>query len=283
MAKKAKKRMHKMPPLSPVDKLIYWAVMLLLAVLWLAVLFVPLALRERIAFADEMVVAKVDHASAFWLIVPWTTVFLMTFIPWSLPYQDRKPIFGRRNFRYGPPAWPKVYPLFMKNKPYVFVSDRTRKNRKMTALLLLAVLLISLIPLPWSLYGRDCLRSDGGIEEYNMFNVRVREFASGQVDSVEFEAYRHDVGGKYSVKLTWDVRVTLTTGSGKVYTFDYSSFRGDAEEETANWLTAMLRLKSRYSPGIITYSGAEHLEEVISDNNLNAAEAEMLYRLFGME
>lgn len=23
---------------------------------------------------------------------------------WVVPYQDRKPIFGKRNFRYGPPA-----------------------------------------------------------------------------------------------------------------------------------------------------------------------------------
>lgn len=270
-----------MPPLSFLDQFIYWTVFLVLCVLNFALLFGPFCLREQIAFADEIVIAKEDNASMFWLIVPWMTFFLMTFILWLKPYQNRRPIFGRRNFKYGPPAWPKIYPLFMRNKPYVFVSDRAKKDRKTAAFILLVVLLISFIPFPWALYGRDCLCSDGSIVQYSMFNGKTREFSSGQIDSVEIETYRSSTG-KYIRREYWGVRLTLTTDSGKVYSFEQSEFRGSKQAEAPYWLTAMLRVKNRYDPGIITYSGLEHLEDVISDKGLLADEAELLYQLFGL-
>ena len=67
-------------------------------------IFGPLYLRDIIAFADESVVATEDHISVLWLIVPWMTFFLMTFILWYMPYQDRKPIFGKKNFKYDMPG-----------------------------------------------------------------------------------------------------------------------------------------------------------------------------------
>lgn len=279
MARKAKKRIHKMPPLSFADKLIYWAIFIILCAFSVVLIFLPLFLRNKIAFADEMVLAKEDNISMIWMLVPWMTFFLLTFILWYIAYQDRKPIFGKRNFKYGPPAWPKVYPLFMKNKPYVWVSKKTIEDRKEIAVILLAILLISFIPFPWSLYGRDCLRSDGSIHQYNMFNSCVKDFSSGQIAEVEFETYDHRVG-KNSVRRTWDVQVTLTTDSGKQYTFDYSEFRKSTKGQPPYWLTAMLRLKSRYNPEIITYTGQEGLENVISDNKLTDTEAQMLYQLF---
>lgn len=282
MAGKAKKRKHQMPPLSFLDKLIYWTIMLVLCVVYFGLIFLTYRIRDNIAFADEMVLAKEDNISTLWAFIPWLTFFLMTFIPWSIAYsQDRRPIFGLRNFKYGPPAWPKVYPLFMKNKPYVWVSERAKRDRRSYALLLAAVLLISFIPFPWSLYGRDCLRYDGGIEQYNMFNAQVQEFSSGQIAAVEFEAYRHHQ--HRSIRVYWDVRVTLTTDSGKEYTFAYDEFRSGEAEDAPYWLTAMLQLKRRYAPEIITYSGIDDLEKVIADNHLNDPETEMLHQLFGLK
>lgn len=279
MARKAKRRIHKMPPLSFVDQMIYWTAMLILCVMYIALLLGPLMLRKKIAFADEAVIAKTDNASLMWLIVPWLTFFFMTAIPWLEFYQDRKPIFGRKNFKYGPPAWPKVYPLFMKNKPYVWVSKRTVENRKKIAGILLAVLVISFIPFPWSLYGRDCLYRDGSIRQYNMFDCQVRDFSSEQIAEVEFEAYEHRAG-RHSIRMIWDVQVHLTTDSGKTYTFDYSEFREDVEGMPPYWLTAMLELKSCYAPGTVTYTGVEGLYSVIDDNNLNVEEAILLHQLF---
>lgn len=280
MARKAKNRMHRMPKLSFLDKTIYWLAMLLLCALYCGLLFGTIILRNKIAFRDEMVIACEDNISFLWLLVPWMTFSLMTFILWQDLYQRRKPIFGLRNFKYGPPAWPKEYPLFMKNKPYVYVSERKKKERKQIAILLLVVLLISFIPYPWSLYGRDCLFSDGSIVQYNMFNGKAQEFTSGEIESVEIEAYRYTTG-KAAKKKHWGVRMTFITDSGKEYCFYHGEFRDDVPTDTRYWLAAMLRVKNRYDPGIIIYSGVENLGKVVSDKKLTDAEAKILYQLFG--
>ena len=282
MARKAKKRMHKMPPLSFVDKLIYWIIFLLLAAAYLLLMFGPIHLRQKIAFSDEMVLATEDHVSSLWLIVPWMTFFLMTFILWNQPYQDRRPIFGLKNFKYGPPAWPKVYPLFMKNKPHVWVSERKKTERKQIAVVLLVVLLLSFIPFPWSLYGRDCLLHDGGIVEYSMFNRQTGNFSSGEIKEIEIGTYRYSTG-KHVRTTHWGVRMVFFTNSGEKYVFDNRDFRREDESEIRYWLEAMLAVKGRYDPGIIHYEGLDDLSQVIYDRNLNQAETELLYRLFGQK
>lgn len=280
MARKAKKRLHRMPKLSVADKLIYWSILLLLGAAYLLMLFGPMYLRYRIAFGDETVLAADDHSSILWLIVPWMTFFLMTFILWLQPYQDRTPIFGLKNFKYGPPAWPKVYPLFMKNKPPVWVSEKKKKGRRQLAVVLLILLLVSFIPFPWSLYGRDCLRHDGGVVVYNMFNSQTREFTSGDMAEVEIETYRYTTG-KHARVSHWGVRMVLRTGGGKKYVFEFRDFRKAADGETLYWLEAMLAVKQRYDPGIIRYNGLENLDRVIGDRNLNPEEIGKLYQLFG--
>ena len=58
MARKAKKKMHRMPPLSFVDKLIYWLIMALLIATYFALPMGVFLLRDRIAYQDATVVAK---------------------------------------------------------------------------------------------------------------------------------------------------------------------------------------------------------------------------------
>lgn len=280
MSKKSKKRKPQMPPLSFVDKVIYGLIMLVLVGAYIGLLLGTFALRNQIAFREEMVVAVEENGSMLWLLVPWMTFFLMTFILWLLAAQGKKPIFGLRNFQYGPPKWRKEYPLFMKNKPPVYVSERKKKERRQIAILLLVVLLVSFIPYPWSLYGRDCLYSNGSIVQYNMFNGAQWEFASGEIASVEVEAYRYTTG-RYATKRHWGVRMTFTTDSGRKYTFNHTMFRTDRPADAPYWLTAMLQVKGRYDPGIITYSGVTDLQAVVTDRKLTGQQIELLYQLFG--
>jgi len=279
MAKKAKMRKHWMPPLSFWDEVIYWLVFMLLIALIFSMFLGTVILRSRIAFRDEMVIASEDNISLLWSLIPMITVFLIMFTPWVIAYQDRKPIFGLRNFKYGPPEWPKVYPLFMKKKPSVYASDRKKKGRVYVAVILLVVLLISFIPYPLSLFGRDCLRSDGSIVQYNMFNSRTRVFRSGDIKSVEMEAHRYTTGK--SGKEHWGVRMAFVTDDGRRYCFEHSEFRDDVKGDIQYWLAAMLQVKSRYDPGIFTYGGMENLEKVVLDKNLTDVEIQILYQLFG--
>ena len=280
MARKAKKKMHKMPPLSFWDKLIYWGIFVVLCVAYVALLFGPIQLRHKIAFSDEAVIAAADHFSAFWLFRPWLTFFLLSFILWLQPYQNRTPIFGKKGFKYGPPAWSKVYPLFMKNKPPVWVSENAKKQRKSFAIFLLVVLLVSFIPLPWSLYGRDCLRYDGSIVEYDMFNQQVREFSSGNMDEVTVDLFRYDTEGKYHKTHHWGVQLKMQTGSGKRYSFDHREFDNNG---TRFYLSQLASVISRYDPEIIRYEDVENLDKFIADKGLSEEEIQLLYQLFGQE
>ena len=280
MARKAKKKLHKMPKLSFVDQLIYWGGWVCLAVAWFGSIIAHDLQRKRIAFADAMVIAAEDKASYLWVLIPWMVFFLITFIPWMTWHQERRPIFGLRNFKYGPPAYPKIYPVFMKNKPYVWVSEKKEKDKRIVALVLLLIFLISMLFYPLSLYGRECLLSDGTVEQYNMFNRKVEEAPSGQISAVNFKVYKHNVRKSYQKR--WDVLITLTTAEGKKYSFEYRDFRDAFDGDPCNWLTAMLQVKGRYVPDIITYTGMDDLEKCISSNSLSETEANMLYQLFDL-
>ena len=278
--RKAKKKLHRMPKLSLLDQIVYWSGLILLCATYFALSFIPVILRNRIAFSDDAVVAVSEHASVIWAVLPCLTFFMVTFIPWTVFYGDRRPIFGLKNFKYGPPAWPKIYPLFMKNKPYVWGSERKQKEKKHTILILVILLLISFIPFPWSIYGRDCLMADGSIRQYSMFNNRKDDFSIHEIDNVEFSTYTYFTG-KYNRTIHWDVQVTLEVSSGAKYTFQSKDFRRD--HGSRFWLTEMLRLKNLFDPSMILYRQTEDLKQVVWDYELSNEEELLLYQLFDLE
>ena len=273
MPRKAKKKAHQMPPLSFADKCIYYLAFLLIMAGSLIIVFLPIIYGNRFVFTDEDIIAGENRV--FWFMIPFFVFSLMTFILWGGAYGSRKPIFGLPNFKYGPPGWPKIYPVFMKNKPYVWVSERKKQSRKKLTVFLVILLLVSFIPYPWAFYGRECLYNDGSIVQYNGFNIPVREYSSQDIESVEFVAYKH---GKYTKY--YDVEVNLKTNTGKKYSFEYHNFLKSNPDEHPNWLTQMLAIKRRYPSRIITYKGLRHLEDVVYDNALTAEEAQLLYELF---
>ena len=280
MAKKAKKKKQIMPKLSLLDKLIYWMIFLLIVLFCFGPLGLSIYLNPVIAFADEMVIASNEHASILWSSFTWFVSFVILFALWLKHYEDRCPIFGLRNFKYGPPAFPKVYPLFMKSKPYVWVSENEKKARRRLIVVLVILVLISWIPYPWSLYGRDSLFSDGSIGQYNMFNTKVREFHSGEIDRVEFGTYYH-AGTKFG-NGKFSVCVSLSTETGREYVFQSKDFRDAFDGEPCNWLTAMLHLKERYIPEIVQYTGVDKLHHVVQYHKMSEEETKILYQLFDL-
>lgn len=268
-----------MPRLSPLDRLIYWLIMIMLIIVYFLLILIPIDLWHLIAFRDESVIAATGKASLLWVLIPFTTFFLMTFILWEQVYQNRRPIFGIRNFKYGPPAWPKVYPLFMKNKPRVYVSPRAKKQRRALAILLVVILLVSFLPFPLALYGRTVLHQDGSITEYSPFNCVYHAFYSGECAEIRIGTYRYS-NGKSSPSTHWGVKMTFVTETGRKYTFDHRDFRLDTQAGISGWLTAMLSIKGRHRPEIISYHGAENLNRVIIDRNLSETEQALLLHLF---
>ncbi len=295
MAKKTKKKKKlKMPPLSFLDKVVYWIALSLLIGLCYFFLVVQQQMRRAIAFDDMSIIASGDNFSACWFLVPVCTLFVITFILWETAYQNRKPIFGKKNIKYGPPAFPKVYPLFMKNKPYVYVGEGKKKEYRLIATIILVVFLISLVPFPWSLYGRYCLKNDGSIVQYNMFNKQVQDFSSEEIESIKIDTYRvrnsvyrknwiSALFGIFVDNSRWGVQMEFVTESGKKYTFDDGGFRKDTSGKSMDWLMAMNQVKANYDPSVICYEDIESLHRVIEDEDMTQEEIELLYRLFGLQ
>ena len=277
MAKKAKKKMHRMPPLSVADKIIYWTAFVLLWLIFFAMSIGTIYLRKVIAFADESVAAAYENISFILSVFSSLTFHLTTLIVWFLLYEARRPILGKRNFKYGPPGWPKVYPLFMKNKPYVFVSEREKKNRRVIAAILVAVLLLSLILWPLSLCGRTCLHSDGSITQYNMFNKQMEEYSADQIEKIQLETcrFRHDL-------VSSGVSITLFTKNGNKHFFTNREFRKGSQADDRDWIAAMLDIKNQFDPGIVYCDETEKLKYVVMQQNLTAEETQLLYELFGL-
>jgi len=272
--RKEKKKRHQMPPLSVLDQIIYWTIFVVLCLACFALIFVFMLLRERIAFSDDTVIASAENASSLWSIVPLLTVQILILVLWIIPYEARRPIFGLKNFKYGPPAWPKIYPLFMKNKPPVWVSERKKKEKQQIAIALAVLLLISFIPFPWSLYGRDCLYTDGSVRQYSMFNTLNQEHLPGDMERVEYSVYRYS-SGRYGNGTHWGIRMHLVTADGRKYIFEDRDFR-------SNWLGNMADLSRVYDPGILFSGDPEDLQKAITDRKLSPGEIQQLKQLFGL-
>lgn len=276
MAKKAKKKLHPMPKLGFRDQLIYITAMILTMGGSMAVLILQIILQDRITFADPQVVAYQSgrgYGNCFYLFL-W--LMMVGIIILAGPYQSRLPIFGIRGFRYGPPAYPRTYPLLMKNKPKSWVSPKKqaaqRKGRNIAAAFLLATLVFSLAMFPRSLYGRKVLKEDGTITVYTPGNRERSHYKFSDVESVILETY------KYKPKKSlprWSVRMVIHTRDGEDFYFTCGSFKGTYSES----LTLMMEMKTRYG-SLVSIEGTDNLGKSAGDLNLTPEERALLYALF---
>lgn len=279
MARKAKKRLHPMPKLGFPDQCLYWLGMILTGGGSLAAMIAPFILRDQIAFADDRAVAAISGKGE----LHWFWLFLWLFIAFLIilagPYQQRIPIFGRKDIKYGPPAYPRTYPLLMKNKPRHWVSPKAqaakKQNRRILAVAAILTLAFSLAMFPRCLYGREVLYTDGTVAVYNAGNRETAHYKFSDISEVELGTYYHRHRRSFSG--TWYYRMTLRFSDGTEHRFSSGAFRGDMTQT----LEAMLDLKERYG-SLITISGTENLSKVVYDLDLTADEKAMLYRLFGI-
>lgn len=297
MAQKAKKRKTKqkkrMPPLSLLDRAIYLVLMLLAIMLDFGILFLTFYLRKWVAFSAPHVLAASEDAGLLWSLIPVIVPMLVAFIWSSYHYEERKPIFGKRGIKYGPPQYPPVYPVFMKNKPPVWVSENQKRSRKLGRNALLILIAVSLLPFPLSLSGRNSLQTDGSIVEYGVFNQEKERYERDEVKEVEFSLIPDTRSGHYGTDWGWIIRliqrleppeyavcVTIKTDDGEQFVFRSGDFCNWGEGERTDWLEDMLYLKSLYPPERIVCVDLHLLDYAASDEDLSRQERELLYALF---
>lgn len=256
---KAKKKIPPMPKLGFADQMIYaLGYLLILAVLAGLFWFRFFWIEDRM-MAQPGAVAYEARESVNWFLPFMISVMLSLFIPWYRLHSSRYPFFGKRGVKYGPPAYPRTFPLFMKNKPQYWKSSSAARMRKATVIFIVVLNLVSLLVVPLSIYGRDMLYEDGTLRQYTVFDHIKREYAPEEAESVTLSISWHKTG-RYSHSL----RLTVYLDYGKhQYKFYHRSFGND-------WVDDLTQVLSRFDPDIVQVGNIDKLDGLangLSDEN----------------
>lgn len=267
-----------MPPLTRLDKGIYTAVALIGIAAYFGALLWTMYAWEGYIFREEAVLAVSRHMSQFWASPALFSLMFTGFGLWCAWYGERRPIFGIKGFLYGPPL-PKIYPLFMKDKPPKREKDKT--FGRMAAALIIGVNLVCLAFVPLSIPGRDVWMDNGHVVEYNMFGKQVEDYSVGDAERITVRLY-FSSGGRHSTR-GWKISIKLVMGDGTGYSFGPGSFRNAETEEVRRWILDLSGLLERYPSGVVTFEGAENLENLLESWELNETEARILREIFGAD
>lgn len=277
MATKAKKQVHPMPKLGWKDQLIYWIAMILTGGFSILGTFIVLLAQDDIAFSDSAVIARTaGQGNLFFIgLITWCLIAFILILAGL--YRKRIPIWGRSDIKYGPPAYPRVYPMIMKNKPKHWISsNELRKQKRMrliVAALLIITFLVSAVLFPLSFYGRAVLCNDGSIAVYNVRNQEIHHYLENEIASVELDTYYlHSRRGRGS----WHIQFKISTTDSKLYNFAAHSFEGTDIQQ----LKTMLYVKEQLYKDLIFISGTENLQKVVWDQYSHTEEKALLYQLF---
>lgn len=174
MPRKAKKRVHPMPKLGWADQLLYWVAIIACFAGAVVSVFFPLYYREALAKTNSEMIAYTEGTGSLHFVWLFLLLFFVGLVICAGPYQHRLPVFGRKDIRYGPPAYPRVYPLLVKNKPKHWESPKAQARKKKLTWIGISALLASLLfcaaIYPRCLCGRYELLSDGTVTVYDADN-----------------------------------------------------------------------------------------------------------------
>ena len=275
MAKKAKKKVHPMPKLGWQDMLLYWTLMLGSFVGAFAAFVFPFLFREHLADANPQVLTCSSgerSLSCLWLVF-W--LFLILIIIGAGPYSKRIPVFGRKDIKYGPPAYPRVFPLLMKNKPQYWESEQAKaskkKLRRFAIGALIATFLFSAAVFPQSLYGRYELRTDGTVVVFNCQNKETEHYYLHEIESVSLYTYYDGGKGSHDWEIGFKIRFT-DNDDCRFNAYTLKDNRTDSFRE-------LQRLKEIYK-SFFSIEGQDKLPRVGRDQALTAEESKLLYALF---
>lgn len=276
MATKAKKYVHPMPKLGFWDQLLYHTVFIFGFVFSIGSLFLASAAQERIAFSDPRVISFIGGRGTFHGIWFMFWCLLTSELLILVPFLGRYPIFGRKGIKYGPPAYPRIYPLLMRNKPKFWVSKAEQRKKRNTRICIAAVLIITfaitVALLHVSFHGRIVLFESGSITEYDERNREINRYYPDELSEIELSAHYHSGrGGGY-----WSVGYEITCNDGESYHFDSGNFTGTSCQK----LEAMLYLKEEIYGNRVIVSGVENLTKAIHYKYTSTEEQALIYRLF---
>ena len=274
MATKAKKFVPSLPKLGWQDHLLYSISCVLTFGASIAVTFISFDLQERYAFSYEEVAAANGGPGNMNSIFLFMWLSLVCVIVVS-QYSQRFPIFGNKNVRYGPPGYPRVYPVFMKNKPKHWVSQqeiaKKKRQRNWIIVALVSTFLFSLFTFCLSIRGREVLLYNGTVQVYNGWDRQKEDYRYSEIEKVIITTHLSQSRGSSQ----WFAKMEIHFQDGESCGYYHTAFRGDTKQQ----LQEMIRLKELYADRFVI-EGTENLRDVIMEYDFDEAEQLLLYELF---
>lgn len=269
--KKTKKKKPKnlRPPLTFLDKSIYVFCMVLSFMSLFAVFLFLMQVQESIAASREGTLAYRSGAST---LFAWPLLFLplSIFIFLLCCMEEKKPIFGDKSIQYGfPPYSADCIPLFNRSKYSLYEKPSRKRFLKKAILVWCSVFLVTLCLVPFGLCGRTSLFRDHRIEKINIFNQTVETYTPQEYPHLTIEAHRH--------RRHWRYSLTVEMEDGNTFSFSGVDFIADSEDV---YLDTMLEIKALFDPEDIIVEGAENVDRIADDLELDAEQRKKLEALF---
>jgi hypothetical protein len=267
------------PPLSLLDKFVYYVAIILSFVLSLIVVFLIRDIWSYIAFRDAFVIAYQNRASFLFILPILLYMEMSSLIFFITTLESKKPIFGNRKVKYGEAPWRKDYfPLFDPRRKKLYIKPSEKRFRRKIWTIWLVGLLICLLLAPLGLFGRDCLMDDNRVISYNMLN-RQKSVAYTTDDYAQLTIIARFVSG-YRSSDYWTYEICISMDDGKAFTFSDRDFDSNIADETERSLKKMLQIKSYFEADQISIKGAEHIDDVADYHNMNDHQKQLLLKLF---
>lgn len=272
MAKNKKHSKHKgfNPPLTFVDKLIYFLFLIVFLAISFLPITIPISIQKHLTFSDPSAVAFMTTGGLWWTFPLSFYLLITTIVLFACGFERKIPLFGNPNLRYGEPPFKKnIYPLF-KRKHYVLEQKSKKKvwyKNFIVAWCVVLLVLLSIFPL--GICGRRVLFDNSSIKTYNSFNSVKTSYSSEDYNHLTLDTYfsssRYGAG-------RWFYNAEIKTKDGKKL-----SFRNYVSEKA---IDEFIEIKESLNADQITIKRAHNLEKVIEDNNLSDSESKKLYELF---
>ena len=277
--KKQKKNTSRRPPLSLIDKCIYYLAILVSFIGSIMIAFQLEHLQEAIAFIDPTVIANNVHAS-FLFVLPFVIyVELSTIIFFGVQLSNKTPIFGNSKIQYGQTPWDKnCFPLFDCRRKNINKRPSAVKFRRRMLAVWSVGFLIVLMMAPLGLFGRDCLHNDYSINSYNTINhVSDKVYSTGDyrhltLKTIYYSGYR---GGSY-----WCYGMDIEMTDGKTFKFNSREFDYRDADYKDNCLKTMSEIKQQFPSDSITITGADNVDKVADYIGLSEFQTNELQKLF---
>ena len=277
MAKVKKHRKHKPqpPPLSGLDKFLYFMLVILhiALIVTAAVLFI-FWIPSVIAYTDKTIVAFNNRSGGlcvlpicfFWLISGITLYALGTVLC--------QPLFGNKNYKSKNDIPVKrVYPLFSKEF-WQKMRKNTRSLMKVAISLYVVIFIICAAFVPFGLCPRYTLDNENRIKEYNAFNSLTETRTIESAEKLIINISKRSRGRNWFT-FSYQVQISFIFDDEE-YGFEPGSFDNLERKEALEYIVYLKSLsKDKYE-----ITNIERFTSLLDDRNYTAEEEALLYELY---